>query len=444
MALLLFLITAISIPAIAQNDISTAKKYLQELVEQDYLLGVSVAYIQPDGEVQYFSKGSISTKKQVSPTKNTIYEIGSVSKTFTALILARMVKEGMVSLNTPVEAILPDSIHIEPYDSTEITLLHLATHTSGLPRLPLNLKPSDPLNPYAGYTVQEMYEFLDDFELSRKSGSKFVYSNLGMGLLGHLLELKSGMTYEHLLHHYVTEPLKMNSTFIEVPASKMDQFAVPYNYGLNVKRWQLPTLAGAGGIRSTVYDLVSYLKAQMGFIETPLDSAIAMTQRIHFKNESHTIGLGWVYATENDTIIWHNGGTGGYNSFVGWNTEDHTGVLILASGKKSVTPAGLHMLDEAYNLDKIPEVMAVDLTTLASYIGYYNITPMFGVKIFREDGHLMAQATGQRAFHIFPKRKTRFFYKVVKAEIEFIKNEEGEVTQLKLYQGERVLTGMKQ
>src|SRR5699024_3796399 len=244
--------------------------------------GVSAAYIQPEGEVQYFSLGSIAEGKEKRPTKHTIYEIGSISKTFTSLILARMVQQGIVSLHTPIGNILPDTLELPTFEGKKINLLNLATHTSGLPRLPTNFKPENWMNPYADYTVPQMYTFLENYEVTRAPGGRLVYSNFGAGLLGYLMALKSEMTYKDLLRKYVTEPLGMNDTQIEVPAQKQDRFAAPYNYGIEVKRWDMSVLAGAGGIRSTTKDLVAYLKAQMRPDAAPMQEAINMTHVVRF------------------------------------------------------------------------------------------------------------------------------------------------------------------
>lgn len=445
-AVLFYLLVAFISPIQAQPHFKKVKNHLKELIEQEYLLGASVAYIQSDGEVQYFSFGD-PVRDDFEFNKNTIYEIGSVSKTFTSLILARMVQQGLVSLDTPIDAILPDSVRIEPYDSTGITLLNLATHTSGLPRLPTNFEPKNTANPYASYTIEKLYQFLDNYQISRKPGSKVAYSNVGVGLLGHLLVLKSGMTYKQLLHHYISKPLNMTSTYIEVSERKQSRFAAPYHAGTNAHRWELPpAFVAAGGVRSTVSDLVTYLKAQMGFIDTNFDDAIAMTHEIYFNksiNNLDATALAWFYATKHDTLIFHGGATGGYRAFIGWNSEAHRGAVILASGATTIADIGMHLLDKRYKLSEIQKAVQVDAAVLSSYTGFYKITPLFGIKVFMKDGHLMAEATGQKSFHIYPESETRFFYKAVKAEIEFIKNKEGEVTKLKLYQAGRVLTGIK-
>lgn len=445
-AFLIYIFVAYIPNAKAQQNFEQVKHRIQQLILEDYLLNASMAYIQPDGEVQHYFFGNISPEINNKPENNTIYEIGSISKTFTSLILARMVEKGIVSLDTPIGAILPDSLKLPTYNGQKITLLHLSTHTSGLPRLPSNIQPvNNPLNPYADYGVQKLYKFMDGYELTRAPGSKVVYSNLGAGLLGHLLALKSGMSYEKLLKHYLTKPLEMDETHINVPESKLNRFAAAYNFGRNVEHWDWLALVGAGGIRSTAKDLVTYLKAQMSLLKTPFDAAIELTHQIQFEiNSTRAIGLAWFHSTKQDTIIWHNGETGGFSSFMGWNVENKTGVIILASGTQGVTDIGMHILDNAYEMNELPKIVNVDSTTLTSYAGYYQITPVFGIEIFLKNGGLMARATNQSALRIFPRSKTRFFYKMVDAEIEFVADDDGNISTLKLYQGGRVLTGQKE
>lgn len=429
----------------AQPDMQSVQDHLQKLIDEEYLQGASVAYIQPNGDVRYFSFGD-SVRSGVQFDKNTIYEIGSVSKTFTTLILARMVQEDIVLLDTPIDAILPDTLDIPAYQGKKITLLDLATHTSGLPRLPSNLNPEDSLNPYASYSVPQMYKFLDQYELPGPPGTQLEYSNLGVGLLGHLLALQKNTSYSELSHHYITKPLGMNDTEINLPTDKQKRFARPYNYDRKAEHWDMPALAGAGAIRSTTKDLATYLKAQIGFVNTSFDSALTMTHKIQFgKRESSKskIGLAWLYNTKHDTIIFHNGGTGGFRSFIGWNVEKRTGIIILAAGTKSVDAIGMHMLDDRFKLEKIKEVVQLKPYFLERLTGVYTISPAFKIKIFKKNKCLMAKATGQKAYRIYPKSKTRFFYKNVNAEIEFISDDSGSINKLKLYQNGNASTGIK-
>lgn len=289
----------------AQPDMQAVKHNIRQRLDEGDILGISIAYIKPDGDVLYYSAGFLSTEKKHPVTKNTIFEIGSVSKTFTSLILARMVLQHKVALNDPINKFLPDSLHVPSWHGQKITLEELATHTSGLPRMPSNFPLKNHMNPYVNYTVHDLYEFLDHYKLTRKPGTHFLYSNLGVGLLGTILAKESGMTYAQLLHKYITGPLQMNDTELRVPKAKRNRFADPYKYGKPVHHWNfLESFAGAGGIRSTAKDLAIYMKAQMGLKETSLDSAIALTHKIRFHNSKHSAtGLLWAEYTSKGTPL---------------------------------------------------------------------------------------------------------------------------------------------
>lgn len=428
----------------AQPDFKAVQENIADRLAEGNFLGVSIAYIYPDGRTRFILRGSLSPKRSKTITKNTIFEIGSISKTFTALMMIKMAEEGAFSLDTPIEKLLPDSINVPSFQGKKITLLHLGTHTAGLPSLPSNFSPADPLNPYADYTVAQMYDFLNGFGLSEAPGSSHAYSNLELGLLGHILELQSGMTYEQLLEQYIAQQLNMDDTGITVPDSKKERFADPFNYGAPVKHWDIPTLAGAGAIRSTTEDMATYMKAQMGLQESDLKSAINKTHQISFDtSNSPAIGIGWFYSTQQDTIIWHNGGTGGFKSFAGLNKEEGTAIVVLSNGTESVDDIGLHLLDERHPLKKVRTTVTVDSSTLDSYTGTYQITPAFSIIVTKEGDQLMTQATGQQKFPVYPESETKFFLKVVDAQIEFIPDENGNFTKLKLYQGGRVLEGKR-
>jgi CubicO group peptidase (beta-lactamase class C family) len=428
----------------AQPYFKAVQENIADRLAEGNILGVSIAYIYPDGRTRFILRGSLSPKRSKTITKNTIFEIGSISKTFTALMMIKMAEEGAFSLDTPIETLLPNSVNMPAFEDKKITLQHLATHTAGLPSVPFNMSPSDPLNPYADYTVKQMYEFLNEYELTAAPGSNFAYSNLELGLLGHILELQSGKSYEQLLQQYITGPLEMNDTGIAISAQKQARFAAPYNYGEDAKHWDIPTLAGAGAIRSTTEDMATYMKAQMGLQESDLKSAINKTHQISFDtSKSPAIGLGWFYSTQQDTIIWHNGGTGGFKSFAGLNKEEGTAIVVLSNGTESVDDIGLHLLDERHPLKKVRTTVTVDSSTLDSYTGTYQITAAFSITVTKEGDQLMTQATGQQKFPVYPESETKFFLKVVDAQIEFIPDENGNFIKLKLYQGGRVLEGKR-
>ena len=196
---------------------------------------------------------------------DTIFEIGSATKVFTSLLLADMVQRGEVALNDPVAKFLPAGVSVPERNGRQITLVDLATHTSGLPRLPANLNPKDPNNPYADYTPEQLYQFLSSYQLPRDIGAQYEYSNLGGGLLGFALARRAGMSYEALVKSRICDPLGMKDTGITLTPEMKARFAVGHDQGLaRVENWDLPTLAGAGALRSTANDLLAFVSANIG------------------------------------------------------------------------------------------------------------------------------------------------------------------------------------
>jgi CubicO group peptidase (beta-lactamase class C family) len=281
------------------------------------------------------------------PNGETVFEIGSISKVFTSLLLCDMVLHGEVALSDPVSKYLPASVSVPTRNGKPITLLELAVHHSGLPRMPSNFNPKDPLNPYADYTVQQMYDFLSHYTLTRDPGSKYEYSNLGAGLLGHVLALRAGTDYETLLRTRVTGPLGMNHTAVQFTPEMKVNLALGHNEQLQeTSNWDIPTLAGAGGIRSTADDMLIFLAANMGLRKSPLQTAIKEMLSIRkIASPGVDIALGWHIFTGSDEIVWHNGGTGGYHSFIGFSPHRKVGVVVLSNSASSIDDIGQHVLN---------------------------------------------------------------------------------------------------
>src|SRR3954462_12153798 len=190
-------------------------RFVQPLVDGEWCQSIVVVLVDRDGKRVVYGYGRTSPNANGSaPDGKTIYEIGSATKAFTGVLLADMVQRGQVSLDDPVQKLLPAEVKLPQKGEHPMTLLDLATHRSGLPRLPENLTPKDPGNPYADYTEKQLYAFLQKWEPARAPGDSYEYSNLGMGLLGHLLARKAGKSYEALLTERVLKPAAMNDTSI--------------------------------------------------------------------------------------------------------------------------------------------------------------------------------------------------------------------------------------
>ncbi len=307
----------------------------QPLIDGGTLMGLVVGIVDGD-KTHVFGYGKVSREADRAPDRNTVFEIGSVTKVFTALLLAEMAERKLVGLEDPVDKLLPDSVAVPQRDERAITLLDLATHTSGLPRLPDNLMPlirKKPQNPYADYTVKQLYEFLAKHSLARKPGTQYAYSNLGMGLLGHALARRAGTSYQSLVVQRICLPLGMKETRIELSDDLRSRLARGHDRrGDPVPNWDIPTLAGAGALRSTGSDLLKFLRANIGLGNSRLSTAIATTHRPRQQigKSAGKIALGW-HIRAGEKILWHNGQTGGYHSFVAFQKNRKIAVVVLSN-----------------------------------------------------------------------------------------------------------------
>jgi D-alanyl-D-alanine-carboxypeptidase/D-alanyl-D-alanine-endopeptidase len=405
--------------------------------------GIVVGVIDPEGR-RVVAYGNADRGGETKIDGNTVFEIGSVTKVFTSLLLAIAVERGEVALSDPVSKYLPAGVKVPERGGKKITLLDLATHTSGLPRLPSNLAPRDPSNPYADYTVRQLYDFLGTYELPRDIGSQYEYSNVGGGLLGHVLALRAGTDYETLFRTRIAAPLGMKSTAVTLSSDMTRRLAIGHNdRGEKVPNWDFPTLAGAGAIRSTANDLLTFLAAELGYEKTALAAAMAsqLAVRRPTSNTGLEIALGWhVFKKGGDReIVWHNGGTGGYRSFIGSDPRSRVGVVVLSDTftAAGVDDIGQHLLDPAVALSQAPRThkeIAIDTKTLDGYVGRYQLTPNFILTVTRDEKRLFAQATGQSAIELFAEGNREFFMKAVDAQITFETDDQGRATSLTLHQ----------
>jgi serine-type D-Ala-D-Ala carboxypeptidase/endopeptidase len=264
------------------------------------------------------------------PNGDTVFEIGSISKVFTSLLLSEMVLDGEVKLSDPISKYLPPAVHVPSRNGKQITLLDLATHHSGLPR--------EAANSNGDYTRQQMYEFLDHYQLTRDPGERYEYSNLGVGLLGVILARRSGADYETLLRTRITAPLGMNHTAVQLTPEMEADLTPGHDYKLDeALPWTIPALMGAGGIRSTVNDLLIFLAANMGIIHSPLQAAMKnMLSVKRTTGPSSRIALGWFIETERGGVICHNGQTNGYHSFLGYDPHRNIGVVVLSNSNMGI------------------------------------------------------------------------------------------------------------
>ncbi len=379
------------------------------------------------------------------PTADTLYEIGSVSKVFTGVLLAALVRDGGASLDTPVEALLPEGSRVPASGERKITLVDLSTHTSGLPRMPDNFAPKDPTNPFADYTEERLLSFLAAAKPARAPGVAYEYSNVGVGLLGWAVARKAGKSYEEYLTEQITAPLGMKSTVVTLTPDTKARLAPGHDMeGKPQANWDLTSLAGAGGIRSTVADMMLFLKANLAGGMRPIDVALAAAREVRYtppEPGAQRMGLGWHISAPG--VHWHNGQTGGYHSFAAVDTAGGRAVVVLAdTATGDVDELGNDLVRMLAGV-KV-EKLTIKPEILAEYAGTYAIVPQFKLVVTVERGRLMVQATGQPKFSVYPKSETEFFYKVVDAQLTFERDAAGKVIRLILHQNGRDMPGNRE
>jgi CubicO group peptidase (beta-lactamase class C family) len=384
--------------------------------------------------------------------ERTGFEIGSITKAFTGTLLADLVARGEVKLDDPIAPYLPQGAKAPERGGKVITLLDLATHSSGLPRLPGNFAPKDTENPYADYGEDRMYAFLTGYNLTRDIGAQYEYSNFGMGLLGALLARKLNLSYEQAITQRVLTPLGLTETRITLTPDFMARFATGHSGAFApTKAWDLDALAGAGALRSTASDLLRFAELNLSPEKTRLAQALtSATDPVRpTATAGMRIGLGWhAMDRSGHPIIWHNGGTGGFRSFVGFDRSTGRAVAVLTNTTQSIDDIGLHLIDSTLPLVEPKPVVVrteikVDPASLDRFVGEYQLAPTFSIVVTRENDALWAQATGQSKLPIFAEAPERFFYKAVDAQISFTLDSTGKVTGLTLHQGGRDLPAVK-
>ena len=416
-------------PAVAAPAATAAyQKLLDARVAPAAGLGIVVGVID-HGQTAIYKAGG--TGNAVPLDEHTVFEIGSVSKTFTATILASMVRDGSVRLDDPVAKYLPASVHVPSRNGKTITLLNLATQHSGLPRLPSNL-PADAADPYAHYTKQQLYAFLNGYALTRDPGASFEYSNLGVGLLGVALANRAHTTYAALLRARVLAPLGMNDTAVEAAGSTPARIAAPHTMeGDAANNWHFDAFAPAGGITSTAADMLKYLRCNMG--EGPLAATCLFAQQPRDTIPGNHIGLVW-WTGDTRHIIHHGGDTLGYHAAVEIAPDRTRGAIALANGGMPVEDIAAHALDDtvAVAAAEVPETN--DPAVLDAYVGTYVHKDGTKFVVTRRGGQLYAKLAGQEIVRVYAAGTDRFVYHVVDAQLDFTRDAQGKVNALVLNQ----------
>ena len=331
---------------------SDIEKETQNRIELGYHLGTVIGIIDKEG-TRYFGFGQKSLAEYIIPDENSIFEIGSVTKTFTSSLLSDLNLKGEISIQDSIQTYLPVFKNVLANNNKIITLENLSTHTSGLPRDPFNMDVNNDYR-YRDYSIEKLNNFLSDYTLDSIPNT-YSYSNLGVLIIEQAIESKMNQTYESLIMERVTTILGMTDTEFKVSKDKRSRLVTGYKNEKETDELDIGEFQAMGGLRSTAQDMLKFLGAQLGMYPTSLSDALQETHNIHFEDDNNSMGLGWEILKRKEsgkTIHYHKGGTPGFVSFAGFNLEDQIGVVVLINGRRYFSDLGFKLLDPTYPLSK--------------------------------------------------------------------------------------------
>lgn len=330
-------------------------EYVHRLVDDHKVPGISVGWMTPEG-MYFLNYGTLTWDSDQKIDEHTLFEIGSITKVFTATLLANAVEEGLVTLDTPAQELAPEGVTMPVYAVDQgMTLRDIASQRSGLPRMPSNYNPAETLNPYADYTPELMYGYLDGLKLGRKPGSEYEYSNLGFMLLGDLLERAYGRPYGELVGEIITGPLEMPDTVLSLTEEQQTRLALAHSGPYPVQSWDF-ALPAVGALRSTTSDMLKFLAANVSPADDQLGRSMLM-----IRSECYPTGTDFVdvclgihtYDRFSKFMYQHDGQTGGYHSFSAFSPDEGMAVIVLANSNEDIGAIGLRLMDPEFPLPNI-------------------------------------------------------------------------------------------
>ncbi len=387
----------------------------------------------------------------------TAFEIGSVSKPMMAALLAGLIREGKASLDDPLSAYMPNGSTVPTFDGQPILLRHIVTHTSGLPAIPAGVD-YDPQNPYAQLNEATLLKALSATSLAQAPGAKFQYSNFAAMLLSYAITRRADTDFETLLDTRVFVPLGMRNSYINRKPDSVKAAIGHTPDGKATPAWTFPSdFSGVGGVRSTLDDMVHYVQGQFSGAQKPLDVDFRMTHAPIVNDAKALMAMHWMLAPLNGrTFLAHEGGTGGFSSFVAFDPVRKFGVVILSDtalhAMGGLGNLGLHLLDAKMPLGKpalaeparaAGPVPVLSADQLKDYSGEYPLMPDFVLTVRAEQYTLTAQATGQGAFPLKAITTDVFEAPDFGIVIRFQRDAAGKVAALKLEQGGNMLEGQR-
>ena len=329
---------------------------VKKLTRNDLSYGLVIG-VYKNGKSFIKGYGTVSKESTTVPDPSTVFQIASVSKLFTTSLLQILSDEGIVKMDDTLGDLIGDSMSLSPA-AQRVTLKQLATHTSGFPSVPKSLdlnatklagKENLMQNPYSHLGPEYIFDYLKTTMDKREPG-RFEYSNFGMGLLGHVLEIVTKKNFEPLVSEMLLAPLDMRNTAVTLTPQMKENLAQGYTAdGVPSPLWTFSALAGAGAFNSNVEDMMKFVRAN-------IENGSLMSQTLkktHAPQFGGDTGIGWMQPTildrffGNRAVVWHNGMVGGYASYVSVDTKAKTGIVILSNKAVDVTMLGMMLTRQA-------------------------------------------------------------------------------------------------
>jgi serine-type D-Ala-D-Ala carboxypeptidase/endopeptidase len=388
--------------AISNDDVRVA---LEQRFKEDRTGACLAAGVIDDGKIStaYYCA---DPRSQRPYDEHTAFEIGSITKTMTAALLAEFIARGVVDLDDPIAKLLPPGTNVPSFNGHEITIGEIVTHTSGLPVLPVQYHAADFNNPYADATERGLLDALAATRLTREPGSKWEYSNFAMIVLSYALAKRSGKDYETILRERLLVPLGMNDTYV---ARRPPQVHLAQGHLSNETPtipWDFhPDMAGVGGVRATLPDMLRYLEGELGTRDSAITAALGRTQEQVASVGGHRMGMNWNLSNVNGrTRIFHEGGTGGYSSFAGFDRAMKRAVVLLSDTALTsiggLAPLGFHLLDPASPIGAPHAVATANAKLIDALVGKYRLQNGLGIQLRHKDSGLTIQADNQPEFEM--------------------------------------------
>jgi len=409
------------------------RQILQQRIKNKKAVGIVVGRLQGTNR-SIVAAGTLALNSSRPVNGDTLFELGSITKVFTGILLGDMANRGEVRPDDPATKYLPPIAKMPSRNGHVITLAHLASHRSGLPGMPENLTPAET---FANYSMEQGFEFLSSYELPRDPGSAYEYSNFGIGLLGDLLARRAHTNYEQLVLDRICKPLGMNDTRVKLSPEMQGRFAIGHDDELNpAKHLEFLGFAGAGALHSTANDFLKFLAAVLNPQDDRLSKAIQASQAARTNTvgpdgfgPGDEVAWGWRFNTSSDEIIGHSGMTAGFHGYMGVNRKRNRAVVVFSNCSRSIDDIALHLLQPRNELIPYGKAIALDEATLERYVGTYVVTPTLEVTVTREKNEMYIQVTHQSKAEIFALARDEFFSEGP-PRFSFRTNASGIVTEL--------------